>query len=879
TTVPKGKAFLQEALDDGDHSIATAYHLYYGREKPSHYKVTDEKGRNVPLQTIMSVGLWFRQTDLAGIHSYDYPEMKLVSGGVEHQSIVGRHQQADKCRHQLGQIIGMLNEGLHLMNSSYLEAVIYFDSFGHRESGTTRGRLVWLGDYFSCTRLQVQLDVNSTLKQLGTNEKTSMRYCLANLRERSWKAVAGFSAEKYASLKTAVCLPRSCDSLASEQNIHLISELIRRVTNEPLVESLIVESIYCLPDEESPLRQWNRDPVALSLVIFLTIWFMITFVCSVIDTLDDAELVSDYVTNSSGSSFRTVVTWFSIGRHLQHLMSVNPNKANGLHRVTLEPLEGLKAIFMLLIVVCHVYILQGITHLTLDFIGVYEELHGWMLVIGGGLSVNVFLTITGLVTTYLMFKTVPMKRMLNPATWITMAIFRYLRIVPTWLIMVWIAKSFNYVGSGPMWDYGTSNTTNAHVCQTRNTWTSVLLATASTEPLLERCLATDWYLSLDLLFAATIAPLYIVALAKWPSRITYSLARISAFVGVMVAYHKMASTSLDLATLGKTTIATLYSFVILYLGDEVFYASPIVRVPCFILGCVFGHMLYEYECHHRSAHQTPVSFGARLAHQLCQIPSYIALPSAILCLCSSPIIFWLLRRAPFTLGVNTIVAIRFSLLYGSYFPAAVLTLPPLLSYKYPRAARFLSHPVWKVLSRMGLEVLLVHVLVILYYFSSLTQILNISHDLTKPNANNGASMASRLMSMIQQRGLESFKVSSEARRQLDQAIAEAESLIADYERNGIQDNLSGLPNFLGSDKVRGLPKMLMDAEVSMMRHGIEMAKKMIDNPWTGTMDLSKDITNMMNHLTRATPSSPNQMSMPNISGLDGSSNKASLPSM
>lgn len=102
-------------------------------------------------------------------------------------------------------------------------------------------------------------------------------------------------------------------------------------------------------------------------------------------------------------------------------------------------------------------------------------------------------------------------RMFKISFWISIAINRYLRIVPTYLLVYSFVKLITvYVGgSGQVWDYAVSANSMRRKC-VQESWLPILTLTTNFVSIYEHCIAGGWYLSVDMQFMLLAIPCLLI---------------------------------------------------------------------------------------------------------------------------------------------------------------------------------------------------------------------------------------------------------------------------------------------------------------------------------------------------------------------------------
>lgn len=490
--------------------------------------------------------------DASTMHQYHSLYDKLISGGpkinhtdcgVKLRFLVNRLEQEQRNRLSL------------LGHSSDYRLFNLLDSYGRPEGSFVRGVLTWLGDYDQCIEARYGYsDATSNDKKL-----TGSRYCLAHLRWPQWKHTQGFNEWKYSTVKSAICLPETCDSLAAEQeeNKQMISKLME-VNFGVAYLGYQIGDVYCLPDKESPLTQWRYDLAATGVIIFFTIWLL---------TVTVATIINIYDGNAKRSNFFEI---FSLKANLVRLFVVSNNRSAScfavesnetdktpkakevsltakqtnhisIRAIDLNYLHCVKVIFLFIVMKTHFFLFFTPTIRVIDMIKSWNSFAKYHLMLGA-MGVNNFLMITGCLIAYGIFTkfpafSKPSSNHLQPASsiikgssstkpsttahpilrgnvWLAFCTSRYLRIMPMWLVVTLVAKYLaKYIGSGPSWDYGTSTGTNLFLCQ-EESWLYTLLAVVNLRPEYQNCIPSAWYLAIDLQCTIVLAPIIIMAYLK-----------------------------------------------------------------------------------------------------------------------------------------------------------------------------------------------------------------------------------------------------------------------------------------------------------------------------------------------------------------------------
>lgn len=183
----------------------------------------------------------------------------------------------------------------------------FVDSSARAEAGVLNGNFVWLGSHSSCVRARIpseiselyltnevvenfkekfnQLEQQQQQQPVARNShwKASMpdikgRYCVSHMRAKSWPKWDIYFEDRI-TIRKGICLPEPCHTAIYEQDEE-IQQLIDYLTRKNLPapysrdDRYETSSLYCLPDEDSPYRQWDLG--AKLFVAFVIGWALIT---------------------------------------------------------------------------------------------------------------------------------------------------------------------------------------------------------------------------------------------------------------------------------------------------------------------------------------------------------------------------------------------------------------------------------------------------------------------------------------------------------------------------------------------------------------------------------------------------------------------------
>lgn len=475
------------------------------------------------------------------------------------------------------------------------------------------------------------------------------RYCVSSLKSPTWDSIIEakkVSAKKYFKserqfndysklfrLQVGICMPSSCDSTSYDRHMDEIKLLTTSMLEQRYADYELID-FYCLPDETSPLRAWSGS--AVYFLCFLSSWLLLVFLATIADLFEFVpvlEASGKDKTDRKHTKLHKFVAWFSLRSNYRKLMHVNveeavqePKKAKSVPcdniktksgnqdnsassevneascsakpvsedshdkpaeiNVNLRFLNAFKVMIMFWIVNGHIMLLMIQT--AKNILNSDALLNGLMhFLIGATFGVDLFFTMTGFLTSYLIFNSGHAFKM-KPTTWIYLSFHRYWRLAPMYLITFWFSRSvMQMLGSGPLWDYGTSNLTFRGLCNYESWWYPMTL-TSNLHGLFEECMITSWYISCDMQFWL-VSPIFIYLLAKHPLHgwivsictiLMSSKVRYDAILTDQSArYDELVQPRADIFMRVSHDLPALYT-------------HPHYRIAAYIVGLLAGHYVY-----------------------------------------------------------------------------------------------------------------------------------------------------------------------------------------------------------------------------------------------------------------------------------------------
>lgn len=695
------------------------------------------------------------------IHRYDDEEEHRVSGGP----LVDQ----EKCLQHLSELNERSMEQRRLkFKSKDVNLYRLLDTYGKFPPGFMLGNTFWIGRYEECLNLRVDLfsSTGASMEQVPT------RYCWAMLKYRGWLTEADEV------IKMGICLPKTCDSQRYKNKFELIHKLMEYNYREIDYNETVLTDVYCLPDEQSPLRAWYLNSGSLIFVTVLSLWLSLVSYCTykyhklkvpkyksqrramMIEEDPEGELKFEFyktlsVTYNLRKLFKTN-PMYCLKRYYQDsnsefrkqssatceengkLGDSNQTPCENLNPqrpiLNLDLVEGLKVIGMVNIVSAHALFFTSATLAdTRNFKDMWSPIFIWHHIIPA-FTVNIFISISGLLSAYMLFKRNQQKPfMSSPVAWVALIIYRYIKLIVAYGFIVAYSKYWaKYLNSGPFWDYATTNLGLRRVCE-RESWWWTLLMVANFKSAAEHCAAFGWYIAADFQFFA-LTPIFLLALHKNPKFGKWLILTCCA-ASMLASSSEYAKTPSEHAI--PVSRLDAYGFRSLVIGFMRVYTLPHLRISSWLIGVLIGYYIFDYENRRYSyieakvkalneGKSNPNVTKPELPLVLQKYGGYICL-AFVICFASYP---YLLKYAALK-GLNfTTFNIVFLITYLHFSYAAITGLYILIGsvgFGNRWVNRILSAPFWKPMSRMSICVLVVNLEFIMYTVQGMTHLQRVTN--------------------------------------------------------------------------------------------------------------------------------------------------------
>lgn len=579
--------------------------------------------------------------------------------------------------------------------------------------------LTYLGPFvgFPLNEYSVNMD-----KYAGDVHLLPTKYCMLAIRWPEWSNST--YRRRTLSLRSGACLPETCDSKSLQVHGVKLKQIVDfKMTN--YLSGYYIEDLYCLPDENSKLRNPFEYTSTTLFIVSNVIWLTLTlfatsFKMAFVSKRKQSKSKSwaKSIENEKNARWWIYLNSWCLTKNVKDFLAAKRGRLeegtldrsssqNGLrgNKVDLNPLEGFKVISSIAVITSHACMVGFVNNWNLSHANNLIT-KSWLAVVHivCPAVVDNFFVVTGIMMAKILFQT-PRKVLMAPGFWVRYALYRYARIVPLYLLVHWFLKSyFRFIGSGPLWDYGTSHTAWSKVCQDESYW-RVILPTVNFKSPARTCNGVGWYLANDIQFAI-ITPVFILLYLK--SSILGHLTIFSSVTLIMVNHVRYYYT-LDTDTRGSIEPSVMSLAMVTDDATEG-YVYPQYRCVSYLIGLAAGHVLVEYE--RGTIKKWPrwfLVYARGFFYLICYILCFMPYIASLLPYENKPLIKLIAAVFSGTLhGVTSIAAAIFTLL--------------LCTGHMPSLAHLFNMSGFRPLANISLSTLLVHIPLLFYSSQSLTDV-------------------------------------------------------------------------------------------------------------------------------------------------------------
>ncbi|CAG9820129.1 unnamed protein product [Phaedon cochleariae] len=451
----------------------------------------------------------------------------------------------------------------------YMEkwALEMFDACSKGSSGVLAGNLYMTGNYDQCLNIAENKSgtlINGQYCTVVLNPSNKYSSDLDFLMDSA--AICDFLGIKLSMQSTDIikvvkmsyglCIPDSC----SIGNLQAIWDYVEHTFRLPVHVQF---SDQLCRSKEKAID--NIFPVDKYIIGFFCIYAFVLLISTCYDILIHQHL--------EGREDNVLIT-FSVYSNGKKLFSPPKKGASDY----IEAISGLKFISMLWVILGHRYfvnIVSGITNASY-----LEKWKGYIFtsfVLSGSYAVDTFLVLSGLLLSFgvLRYHSTRKNRQFSV---ISIYFYRCLRITPALLaIVLFYISIFKRLGDGPAWPLISKKITDCCV----HTWWATLLFINNFLDTSHTCVEHSWYLSVDsqLFF---VSPIILMNLIKRPWKTC--LACVAACVA--------SGLYTFIITMQNNYGAIYFEFNKSY--QQYIYQPTFVRMPPWLIGFVFGFLIYKY---------------------------------------------------------------------------------------------------------------------------------------------------------------------------------------------------------------------------------------------------------------------------------------------
>lgn len=260
-------------------------------------------------------------------------------------------------------------------------------------------------------------------------------------------------------------------------------------------------------------------------------------------------------------------------------------------RINLNALDSIKCLCSLMVIFGHIVFIH-MQHLSniVHTIELSHEIYPRVLIAFFNF-VDTFFIISGLLTSYFVFKRFNKVTFAKPLVWISISMMRLIRLSPVYLLTFWFAKTMTvHLSEGPMWDYGTDKNSIKGLCINDHWWKSILYLGNfnSMQPI---CILPAWSIIVDAQYSLIIPPILFLIFKH--KKLGYSTLLVAIIVTTANMSHQLATqTAVKTSDMAKLRLH-VYPLISRFAAE--FYNTAWNRIGPVAVGILGGHLLYLYE--------------------------------------------------------------------------------------------------------------------------------------------------------------------------------------------------------------------------------------------------------------------------------------------
>jgi len=427
------------------------------------------------------------------------------------------------------------------------------DSNGKPQSGLYDGVVNWPGSYRLCKAVKLSKKLDQFPHDDTKSETLEMNYCWSKFKPKGWPKNDNL-ADLNAVIRVGTCLPESCDTQSFEHLREEISELIKYDWPTHYRDNLELFSMFCLPNEQSPLRQIPFQGRILLWV--LGCWIFLVILATIISdkpqSRDEPKKVANEVSRKhllekeleskfeacgnsskfnpskqeleingslhSASLWEQIIQALSLKTGLESFMNLKPRarfaESHRKDRLDTRWLDFLKVIFTIIVCIIHTSMLMSYHLYSLgDRVRIFSGVRGYLM-ISLCRPVDVYFIIFGLLGSMDLSKSVNSS---IGSVWLDYNLRKFVRVGPLMIITYSFSRYIGpYIGHGPWWDYGVHAFSNRGLCLNEEWWKIVPYLGTFGEIPIWFCVPQAWFL-LVYVQSCLFMPFIVYIICRLPS--------------------------------------------------------------------------------------------------------------------------------------------------------------------------------------------------------------------------------------------------------------------------------------------------------------------------------------------------------------------------
>lgn len=260
-------------------------------------------------------------------------------------------------------------------------------------------------------------------------------------------------------------------------------------------------------------------------------------------------------------------------------------------RINLNALDSIKCLCSVMVIFGHIVFIH-MQHLSniVHTIELSHQIYPRVLIAFFNF-VDTFFIISGLLTSYFVFKRFNKVTFRRPIVWISFSMMRLARLSPVYILTFWFAKTMTvHLSEGPIWDYGTDKNSIKGLCINDHWWKSLLYLgnVNSMQPI---CILPAWSIIVDAQYSLIIPPILFLIFKH--KKLGYSTLLIAIIVTTANMSHQLATqTAVRTSDMAKLRLH-VYPLISRFAAE--FYNTAWNRVGPVAIGILGGHLLYLYD--------------------------------------------------------------------------------------------------------------------------------------------------------------------------------------------------------------------------------------------------------------------------------------------